>query len=118
MEPALRGSGEGAGAEFDGAGPGEEAADDVGRVELEAAGCKVETAGRGVGVVLEELAEAEEVEGQRVPRRVRGGEVAVAVAVTAPVDDGAVDGTHDPLDRQEQELPPGGREPQVEEPVP
>src|SRR5207245_11497457 len=113
----LRGTRERARAEMDDADPGKEARHRVGRVELEAAPGEVETAGGAVVVVLEELAQGDEVEGQEVPGGVVGTEVTVAVAVAAPVDDRAVHRSEHPMDGEEQELPPGRREPEVDEPI-
>src|SRR5438876_3531483 len=113
----LRGARERARAEMDDADPGEEARHRGGRVELEAAPGEVEAARGAVVVVLEELAQGEEVEGQEVPRGVVGPEVAVAVAVATPVDDRAVHRSEHPVDGEEQELPPRRREPEVDERV-
>ena len=52
--------------------------------------------------------------GRKLRDASRGREVAVAVAVAAPVDDRALRRTHDPVERQQQELPPRGGEPEVE----
>src|SRR5439155_1614808 len=82
--------------EPDGAGAGDGAQHRVRRVPLEAPRREVGATRGVVVVVLEELAEHDEVEGKRVARRVRRPEVPVAVAMAAPVDDRAVDGTHDP----------------------
>ena len=63
-----------------------------------------------VVVVLEELAHREEVEDERVARDVVALEVAVAVAVPAPVHDRAVDRAHDEVRGKQEPHPPVGRE--------
>src|SRR5262245_8914296 len=68
-----------------------------------------------VVVVLEELTPAEEVEREEVPRGVGGSEVPVSVAMPAPVHDRALGRAHEPMEGQEQELPPGRGEPEVDE---
>src|SRR5947208_13451313 len=98
---------------MDDAEPGQEPRHRVGRVELEAAPREVEAASRAVVVVLEELAQGEEVEGQEVPRGVVGPEVAVAVAVAAPVDDRAVLRPQHRVYEGQQELPPRRPQPEV-----
>src|SRR5262249_50272109 len=84
-------------------------------IDLELPDPEVQPAGGVVVVVLEQLAAAEEGERNEVPRRVAGGEVAVAVAMATPVHDRALRRPHEPVERQQQELPPRGREPDVEQ---
>src|SRR5258706_10879589 len=88
--------------------------DPVRRIDLETTEGEVEPPGRVVMVVLEELATAQEVEREEIPRQVPGAEVPIAVAVAAPVDDRALGRADHPVERQQEELPPRSREPEVE----
>src|SRR6185436_4798033 len=103
------------GAHVDDAQPVEEPHHLVGGVDLEPPGGEVRAHRVLVVVVLEQLAPGEEVDGQGVARSVVDVEVAVTVAVAAPVDDGAVDRAHDPVPGQEHPLPGGGGEEVIED---
>lgn len=88
-----------------------EAADEPVRgVELEPPHREVWTHRILVMVVLEEFAQDEELNGEGISRLVTILEINVAVFVAAPVDDDAVNSPHEPMDRQEQVLPPSCRE--------
>src|SRR5205085_506269 len=90
--------------------PAEQANDLPRRIDLEPAEPEVRAHRALVVVVLEQLTEREEVEDESVARDVLAREVAIAVTVTAPVDDRAVDRPHDEVGRQEEPHPPMRRE--------
>ena len=66
-------------------------------------------------VVLKQLAERQEVEGQGVARPIVALEVAVAVLVAAPIHDRTVDRAHQEVRRQQHEVDRAGRECDVEQ---
>jgi len=78
----------------------------VDRVDLEPAFGEVGTVGMFVVVILEQLAQHQKVEGRCVFGFVLIIEITVAVFMTAPVDDRAMDRAHHEMDGQQQEQPP------------
>jgi hypothetical protein len=81
-----------------------------GRVEFKPFPGEVGVIGTFVMIVLEKLAHHQKVHGQTVFAMVMIVEIGVAVFMSAPVDDGAVDGPHEKMDGQQEEEPPMGCE--------
>ena len=77
-----------------------------GRVHLEPFFCKIGSVGTLVVIVLEELAHHQEIEREGVLTMIVVVEIGVAVFMTAPIDDGAMNGPHEKMHRQQQEEPP------------
>ena len=86
----------------------------MGRVNLEPAAAEIRVQAVHVVVVVVTLAHHQDIHRKEVAGSVVHIVVAVAVLMGEPVDDCAVQGAHDEIDRQEEEHPPGGSEPKVE----
>ena len=78
----------------------------VSRIKFEPSLGKIGIIGAFVMIVLEQLAHHKEIEGQGVLAMVVIIIVGVAVFVTAPVNNGPMNGSHQVVDRQQQEHPP------------
>ena len=73
----------------------------VNRIEFPPSFCKVRTIRVLVVIILEKLSQHKKIQGHGILRMVVIVVILITVLVPAPVDDGAVHGAHDEMDRQE-----------------